>query len=66
MSSWAAGGQDCESPARGRITRLAGDAHAAPAAMQDQLHLSRPDGFRYLSRSGCVSVPGIDDVKEFH
>ena len=33
MSSWAAGGQDCESPARGRITRLAGDAHAAPAAM---------------------------------
>lgn len=33
MSSWAAGGQDCESPARGRITRLAGGAHAAPAAM---------------------------------
>ena len=39
---------------------------AAPAEMQETLHLSRPDGFRYLSRSGCVSVPGLDDVKEFH
>ena len=39
VSSWAAGGQDCESPARGRITRLAGGAHAAPAAMQ--MHAAR-------------------------
>ena len=37
----------------------------ADGGLKNQLHLTRPEDYRYLNQSGCVSVQGINDQKEF-
>ena len=29
------------------------------------LHLDRPGTFEYINKSGCISIDGMDDAKEF-
>lgn len=41
------------------------DVQLCTSEIAAHLELGAPENFRYLRESGCVSVPGLDDRKDF-
>lgn len=40
-------------------------SHAYPLSASDNLGIATPDYYYYLNQSGCYTVDGVDDRKEF-
>ncbi|GMI83813.1 myosin 1 [Hibiscus trionum] len=38
----------------------------APCALREKLNLKDVDEYKYLNKSNCYSIPGVDDAEQFH